>query len=351
MRNTPLQICNETVYPAERLSLALPLPELFSCAPLYMPIKIIHGRQAGPCLLLTAAMHGNELNGTEIINQLLQQKALKRLRGTLIAIPVVNVPGLMNRTRFLPGGLDLDRCFPGSETGTHAERMAHLFVTELYNKADVCIDLQTGVLNHTSLPQLHIDFANGKARHLAKAFNPPVINQTPFHPGMLRTLAKQDNKPYLTYEAGQAMHFDPYAIKLGLKGVMNCLKKLEMLPERPNKKADTLKSSFSRENVWVYASTSGVSYSTLQLGQYVAKGEELCTIRDPFGSDNHETIKSPEEGIIVGIHNVPLVHEGEALFELALFPEVHDTASQLEAFEEVRQDMIDDTAEGKTDNT
>lgn len=119
MKNKPLQICNETIHPGENLSLALPLPELFSCAPLYMPIKVLHGKQAGPCLLVTAAMYGNEINGTEIINRLLEVAALKRLRGTLIAVPVLNVYGLINRSRYLPGGFDLDRCFPGSKSGTH----------------------------------------------------------------------------------------------------------------------------------------------------------------------------------------------------------------------------------------
>ena len=112
MKNNAIQICNETIHPGENLSLALPLPELFSCAPLYMPIRIIHGKSPGPCLLITATMHGNELNGTEIINRLFEIKELKKIKGTLIAVPVLNVFGLMNRSRNLPGGIELDRCFP-----------------------------------------------------------------------------------------------------------------------------------------------------------------------------------------------------------------------------------------------
>ena len=145
MKASNLKICNETIHPGENLSLALPLPELFSCAPLYMPIKVNHGKNEGPCLLVIAAMHGNELNGTEIINRLLNSSKIKKLNGTLITIPVLNVYGLINRSQFLPGGIDLDTCFPGSKTGTHAARMAHIFTSEILKKADYCIDLQTGL--------------------------------------------------------------------------------------------------------------------------------------------------------------------------------------------------------------
>ena len=143
VKNKPLQICNEVIHPGESLSLALPMPEMFSCAPLYMPIKVIHGKHPGPCVLITAAVHGNELNGVEIINQLINLKVMKRLEGTIIAVPVMNVYGLINRSPYLPTGVDLNTCFPGSSTGTHAARIAHLFSQEIFLKADVCIDLQT----------------------------------------------------------------------------------------------------------------------------------------------------------------------------------------------------------------
>ncbi|WP_258006694.1 succinylglutamate desuccinylase/aspartoacylase family protein [Coxiella burnetii] len=114
-----------------------------------MPIKVIRGKEKGPCLLILAAMRGNQLNGTEIINRLLDHTILKRLQGTLIAIPVMNVYGLINRSHYLPGGIELDRNFPGSKTGSHAARLADLFTKEILDKADYCIDLQTGLLNHT----------------------------------------------------------------------------------------------------------------------------------------------------------------------------------------------------------
>lgn len=332
MKNTTLQICNEIIHPGERVSLALPLPELFSCAPLYMPIKVIHGKQAGPCLLVTAAMHGNELNGTEIINRLFDTKVLNRLQGTLIAIPVLNVYGLINRSRYLPGGLELDQCFPGSKTGTLAARLAHIFTSEIFDKADVCIDLQTGFINYTNLPQIYVNFEDSRAKALAETFNAPVISNTVCENGMLRTLAFKKKKPFLLFEAGEAMRFDEHAIKVGVKGVLNVMRKLDMFPANV-KREPSLKSFFTEKNIWVRAATSGISHSKHKLGQYVKKGEILCTINDPFGATESMAIVSPEEAVIVGKNNLSLVHEGESLFQLSVFPKMQHTASHLGEWE------------------
>ena len=335
MKNPTMQICNETIYPGESLSLAMPLPGLFSCAPLYMPIKVVHGKQAGPCLLVTAAMHGDALNGTEIVNRLLKIKALKKLQGTLIAIPVLNVYGLINRSRYLPGGFDLDNCFPGTETGSHAARMAHLFTSKIFDKADVCLDLQTGFINYTNLPQVYVNFHDEQSKDLAKIFNAPVMSNTVCEEGMLRTLAYQQGKSFLLYEAGEAMRFDEHAIKVGVRGILNIMRKLEMLPDNSSKKKTTpLESFFTEKNIWIRASTSGVSHTKHKLGQYVKKGEILCTINDPFGATASVTITSPEEAIIVSKNNLPLVHEGEALFQLAVFPKMQHAAAHLEDWKE-----------------
>ncbi len=333
-KNQPLQFCNETIHPGESLSLALPMPELFSCAPLYMPIKVVHGKKAGPCLLVIAAMHGDELNGTEIVNRLMELNTLKKLRGTLITVPVFNVYGLLNRSRHLPGGVDLYSAFPGNKNGTHAARIAHLFTTEIFSKADICLDLQTGELNHTNLPQVFVNFDDKRAKQLADVFSAPVISNIACEKGMLRTLAHKQQKPYITYEAGEAMRFDEHAIKVGLKGIMHIMRKLDMIPSKSPTKDPLAKSFFTDKNIWIRASTSGVSHSKLKLGQCVKKGETLCVIKDPFGATASETVTSPQEGVIVSMNNLPLVHEGESLFQLATFPKIGHAASHLEDWEQ-----------------
>jgi predicted deacylase len=333
MKNTNLKICDTTIHPGESLTLALPMPELFSCAPMYMPIKVAHGKQAGPCLLIIAAMHGNEINGTEIINKLMVNKSLNRLKGTIIAIPVLNVFGLINRSRFLPGGTNLNRSFPGSETGTHASRIAHLFISEIFSMADYCIDLQTGFINHSNLPQIYIDYKNQDAKRLAESFNAPVISDLEQAEGSLASYAVEQNIPYLLYEAGEAMRFDEQSIKVGIKGLLNIMRTIEMLPSKVENKK--FKSAFATNNIWVRASSSGISHSTHALGQYVKKGETLCSISDPFGASDQIMVSSPENGVIVGQNNLPLVHEGEGLFQLAVFSrEMEKTATRLEEWQE-----------------
>lgn len=332
MKNKSLAFFNETIYPGESVSLAMPLPELFSCAPLYMPIKVIHGRQQGPCMLITAAMHGNELNGTEIINRLLQHSTLKNLRGTLIAVPVVNVYGLISRSRYLPGDVELTRSFPGSTTGTHAARLANLLVTEILSKADICIDLQTGLLNYTNFPQIYVDVEDDTARQLAEQFKTPVISNMEYPHGSFQLAAKENNIPTLIYEAGEAMRFDEHAIKVGLNGLLKIMRSLAMLAKN-NRKEPKLNTGFLAEKeIWVRASTSGISHSKLKLGAYVKKNDELCVIKDPFGTTEDVAILSPEDAIVVGKNNLPLIHEGEGLFQLAVFSKMQDTAEHLEVW-------------------
>lgn len=341
MKNQALKICSETIYPGESLSLALPLPKIFSCAHMYMPIRVIHGKQAGPCMLVIAAMHGNELNGTEIVNNLLASKAMKRLHGTIIAVPVFNVYALINRSRLLPGGVDINRHFPGARHGSHAARIAHTFMQEIFSKADVCIDLRTGHLNYTNMPHVYVDLKKEKDRSLAEAFNTPVISHCKSDKGSLAAAAAKHDVPYLQYEAGEAMRFDPYAIKIGQRGIINVMQALDMLPAKSGKKDSHIKSSFAEKDIWVRAAVSGLSRSDKQLGHYVKKGDVLCRIVDPLGAADSFVIKSPADGIIVGINNMPLVHEGEGLFQLAVFPKMQTAHDRLSEWQE-KQDQSDD---------
>ena len=324
-----LKICNETIHHGEKLSLALPLPEIFSCAPLYMPIKVYHSKKPGPCLLLTAAMYGNEINGTEIIHRLFESNAFKKISGTIIGVPALNVFGLINRSRFLPGGINLDRCFPGSKTGTHAARMANLFIEEIFAKADVCIDLQSGDNSFINLPQLYVNFKDEQAKSLAQAFNAPVISNAVCEKGMLKTVAFKKKKPFMVYQAGEAMRFDENAIKFAIKGITNVMRKLDMLPDNQTKSNKPTISQFSDSNTMMYAPSSGIVRSKLKLGQRVAQNELLCVIEDPFGVAESIKITAPGDAIVVGKNSLPLIHEGESLFQLAYFNKIEKAMDNL----------------------
>ncbi len=332
MKNTNITICNETIHPGEQVSLALPLPELFSCAPMYMPIKIVHGKQAGPCLLVIAAMHGNELNGAEIINRLLQSNSIKRLKGTLIAVPIMNVYGFINKTRTLPGGASLGTNFPGSPQGSHAARLAHLFCSEIFTLADYCIDLQTGLLNHSNLPQIFVTDNHQKELELAHAFGAPVISELSAPKDSLRAYANKEQIPYLVYEAGEAMRFDEYAIRIGVKGIINIMRHIDILPTLGKAHFIKQKSFLMRDTRWVRSPTSGISHSNIKLGQQVKQGELLTIIKDPFGAGSNVSVIAPFDGVVVSVNNLPLVYEGIPLFQLAAFERLSLAASHIEGW-------------------
>jgi len=294
-----------------------------------MPIKIIHSKQAGPTLLVIAAVHGDELNGTEIVNRLLTLSLLKRLKGTLIMIPVFNVYGYITRSRYLTDGLELDRAFPGQASGSHAARLAHLFTYEILIKADYCIDLRTGAINHSNLPQIYINPEIPQSEQLAKAFRAPIICHVKSERHSLRATASKEKIPYLVYEAGEALRFNERAIKVGLRGILNIMRELHMLPASNKLARKRFVPLIVERYSWIRASKSGITYTNIKLGQKVAKNEKIAQIKDPFGTSGSVYIRAPYEGVIVAMNKLPLVHEGETIFQIAIFREIKKAAEKL----------------------
>lgn len=329
MKNKPISICNEIIHPGEQASLALPLPELFSCAPMYMPIKVVHGKQSGPCLLVIATIHGNELNGAEIINRLLQSSFIKRLKGTLIAVPIVNVYGFINKSRTMPSGAILNQSFPGSIQGNQASRLAHIFCENIFSLADYCIDLQTGLLNHSNLPEVFVSKGNEEEFNLAQQFGAPVIAEIMANKGSLRAYANAKSIPYMVYEAGEAMRFDDQSIKIGVRGIVNIMRHLNMLPPASTSKQKP-KAFIIKDARWVRSPTSGITHTSIKLGQKVTRGEVIATIKDPFGTGSNQIVKAPFEGVVVSFNNLPLVHEGLPLCQIASFEKLAQAITHFE---------------------
>ena len=316
MSNKKINICGTNVHPGEIANLALPLPEQYSCAPLYMPIKVINGSKSGPCLVVFSGLIGNELNGLEIANRIIKLINPNQVSGTIITIPVMNVYGLTHYPATLPTGSDLDRCFPGNEKGSYGERIAHLITDEIFKKADYCIELQTGALNHNILPQVYCNFDNKKAKELAKIFRSPVVTNVSLEGNHLRQTTEELHIPLLVYKAGEAMRFDENAIELGVNGVKNVMRYIDILEKEP---VHEVKPIFSREEEWVIAHKGGILHSKVNLGQTIDNGEIIGTISDPFGTDIVEPIRSFQKGVVVGINTSPLIHEGLAIFKIASF--------------------------------
>jgi predicted deacylase len=325
-----LTINGYTIRPGQRLTLELPVTKLYTHTPIAIPIHIISGKKPGPRVFVCAAIHGDEINGVEIIRRLLKLSVLKRLRGTLITIPVVNAHGFLQHTRYLPDGRDLNRSFPGSERGSLAARLAYLFIEEIVKQCTHGIDIHTGAAHRTNLPQIRAYLDDAETLRLAEAFEVPVLLNSNIRDGSLREAAVELNIPLLLYEAGEALRFDEMSIRAGVRGIVNVLRALDMLP--PSKKKHSGKKPFiARTNNWVRAPASGIFVSRIRLGSMVQKNAALGTISDPFGE--HETmVTSPYEGIIIGRSNLPLVNEGDALMHIGRFGNVENVADEVLEF-------------------
>ncbi|MDH3409584.1 MAG: succinylglutamate desuccinylase/aspartoacylase family protein, partial [Gammaproteobacteria bacterium] len=229
--NKSITIGETTVRPGERVSIDLPVADLYTGTSIAMPVKVVCGRRAGPVLFVSAAVHGDELNGVEIIRRLLKRRSLRSIRGTLIAVPVVNVHGFLNQSRYLPDRRDLNRSFPGSAKGSIASRLANTFLTEIVAKADAGIDLHTGAINRSNLPQIRANIGDPDTLQLAKAFGTPVVLNSTIRDGSLRACAAERGFPMLIYEAGEALRFDDLSIRGGLRGIIQVMRQIGMLPK------------------------------------------------------------------------------------------------------------------------
>ena len=193
--NKPLTIGDTVVNPGQRVNINLPVADLYTATSLSMPVKVICGRRAGPVLFVSAAIHGDELNGVEIIRRLLKRKSLQSIRGTLLAVPVVNVHGFLHQSRYLPDRRDLNRSFPGSAKGSIAARLANTFLKQIVTKADYGIDLHTGAINRSNLPQIRGNLGDEKTLELARSFGVPVIVNANIRDNSLRASAAELGMP------------------------------------------------------------------------------------------------------------------------------------------------------------
>jgi len=329
--NRPIEVGGQRVNPGERATVDLPVADLYTHAEIHMPVQVVCGRRAGPRLFVCAAVHGDELNGVEIIRRLLLQRGLQRLRGSLLAVPIVNVHGFLDKSRYLPDRRDLNRSFPGSEKGSVAARLAHLFMREIVEQADYGIDIHTGALHRSNLPQIRANIDDERTLELARAFGVPVIINANLRDGSLREAAANHDIPCLLYESGEALRFDEVGIRAGLRGCLAVMRTLGMLPPRQRAARRQVEPVIARETRWLRAPGSGVVRLHAALGQRVAKGDVLATVSDPFGQ-RETLVTATFAGIIIGRSNLPLAHEGDALFHVAAFRKLAAAENTLEEF-------------------
>jgi uncharacterized protein len=293
----------------------LPISRLVTGTRISVPINVLHGRDDGPVVWLSAAVHGDEIGGVEIIRRALETVDPKQLSGTIVAVPIVNVHGFLNGDRYLPDRRDLNRSFPGSATGSLAARVANLFMTEIVDRCDVGIDLHTGSDHRINLPQIRADLDDPATRDLAVAFGAPLMMHAKLRDGSMRAAATASGSTVLLYEGGEAWRYDRAAIEAGTLGVRRVLARLGLLdgdavvpsPEPPLE---------SRSSSWVRARRSGMALIEVELGQLVERGETVATIRDSVGR-RLSTSNAPRAGMVIGHVQQPLVNQGDAIIHIA----------------------------------
>ena len=334
------RLCGEEIPPGTNMTLEVALPHLYTRTPMTMPVHVRRGRRAGPCLFVCAAVHGDELNGVEIVRRLMKRRALSKIRGTVVAIPIVNVYGVIDRSRYLPDRRDLNRSFPGSDRGSLAARLADLFMTEIVAHCTHGIDLHTGALHRSNLPQIRGNLDDDETLRLARLFGVPVLINAVLRDGSLREATAARGIPMLLYEAGEALRFDEVSIRAGVQVILNVMRGLEMLPPVGGRKRHSREPFVARSSAWVRAPASGIFRGTVSVGADVKADDILGSIAEPVG-DTEVEVRASRGGIVIGRSNLPLVLEGEALFHIASFEDLVEVAEQVEEFQTIHEEAIE----------
>ncbi len=295
-------------------SLELPITRLVTGADVDLPVRVVHGREDGPSVWIDAAIHGDEVAGVEIVRQVMAGLDAKSFRGTLVAVPIVNVLGFMTGDRYLPDRRDLNRSFPGSARGSLAGRIAYLFMKEIVAGCEVGIDLHTGSDRRSNLPQIRADLDDPGTRDLAAAFGAPVMLHAKIRDGSLRHAAREQGAKVLLYEGGENLRFDSYAVDAGVIGVRRVLAALGMT--EPVVEPAVEPSLECRSSGWVRARRTGILHLDVALGQKVSDGERLGTLFDSFGK-TLRAVYANRDGIVIGRTEAPLVNSGDAVVHIA----------------------------------
>lgn len=310
-----IEIAKEQIPPGRSQTLEIPVSRLPTQTVLSLPVTVVNGLLAGPRLWLSAAIHGDELNGVEIIRQVLEQVQPEDLRGTLFAVPIVNVFGFLEQSRYLPDRRDLNRSFPGSENGSLAARLANLFMREIVNQSTHGIDLHTAAIHRVNLPQIRANLKDQATYEFAKAFGTEVIIHATSRDGSLREAATQQGIPVLLYEAGEALRFDHHAIATGVRGIFQVMNYLGMSSFAVSESSNSIVEIY--QSKWMRASIGGILHLTVNLGDKVVKKEKLGFITDAFGESKH-SVRATIDGIVIGFTRNPLVNQGDGIVHLAM---------------------------------
>ncbi len=310
-------IAGQVLEPGTRTEMELRPAKLPSGGWMSIPVVAIHGTNPGPTAWLSAAIHGDEVCGVEIIRQVLSGAKPDDLSGTLLAVPVLNVPGFANGDRYMPDRRDLNRSFPGSKRGSLASRFAHAFMSEIVQHCDIGIDLHTGSDHRRNVPQIRADLTDTKTAELTEAFAAPFAMHSRLRDGSLREAACGAGATVLLYEAGEAWRFDRESIAVGVRGVRRVLSHVGMID--PAIAAEPVApTTILGASSWVRSPQSGLARLDVDLGEQVTDGDPIGVVADAIGT-TERVIRASRTGVVVGRNESPVVHRGDALVHIGTY--------------------------------
>lgn len=328
-RSRTFRIAGEDIAPGSAQDIAFPITTMATGTASALAVRVLHGARPGPTIFVSAAVHGDEIVGTAIIQRLAGAIAPQSLAGTILLVPVANIFGFITHSRYLPDRRDLNRSFPGSPGGSLAGQLAHVFYREVVERCSLGIDIHSAAIHRYNLPQIRIAAGDTRLVELAMAFGAPVIIESPLRDGSLRDLAQKNGVDMLLMEAGEALRFDRLSVETGVEGVTRVLAHLGLIEADDGLAAVGIPARANR-TVWVRAPRGGVAQMARDSGDPVRKGDVLARVSGLFGEDAQE-VTSPVDGIIIGHATLPVVHQGDALFHIAQIPHPERVGARIES--------------------
>jgi uncharacterized protein len=309
-----IEIAGNRVARGEDQLIYLSIARLPTYTNIDLPIRVIRGSEDGPVLLLSGGLHGDEINGIEVVRRMLARNMIDLKAGTVIAIPLMNVYGFIQNVRGVPDGKDVNRSFPGIKGGSLAKLLAYNIMHEIIPIIDYGIDFHTGGASRSNYPQIRCVFDIEKNMELAKAFQPPVILHSGLIEKSFRKAAYKKGKHILVYETGESLRMDEFGIQEAVNGTLRLMKHLKMVDEAPE---PSFESEIFTKTSWVRAKYAGLFRPKVELGEPVMRRQVLGSITDPFGNESFKVV-GKYDGKVIGINNNPVVHKGDAIFHVAI---------------------------------
>ncbi|MDI1304182.1 MAG: succinylglutamate desuccinylase/aspartoacylase family protein [bacterium] len=314
--SAPIVIFGESIIPGESKTINVEIARLHTTTKLNIPVIIRRSKIDGPVVLFSAGIHGDEINGVEIVRQIISKKINRPKKGIIICIPIINVYGFVNKSREFPDGRDLNRVFPGSKTGSLASRFAFHILTEIMPVVNYAVDFHAGGASRFNAPQIRLAQHNEELKILADVFNAPFTLYSKNILGSFRSASEKLNVKMLLFEGGKSLDINNHIADEGINGVKRLLSHLDMLDPKHNVIPQKTPTIYIEKSGWVRAKCSGLLHDYNTIGTFLKKGSVLATITDPYGKFERK-VKAPNDGYVINANLSPIVYEGDAIYHMS----------------------------------